>query len=330
MDRFKPGSRKGAGMISDQAGMRQLTTLDGGGILLHGTYHKPQSLAGNEAAVSTTTLGIMFTNALSSPRSLVGDSGVYWATSFASLGYPSFRFDFPGLGDSYGEIPNDLLRFTNQGGYAAVASSKARELVQKYQLSGVVMFCHCSGGTTAIYGASSCKECKGLVLLDPDLTLPRALTVTLQPGLVLWIRRSRAGAILRATYDRVRALKTILGKGDLPPGTNFDVINRFKEVVSRGTPILVLKAPETAISGGAGKADSLDYFEYIRSFAVRSDQISIRTIEDTDHSFSNHAGQLAVRQHTEKWLSENFAEGVASIAPVQQQESQIQAPLILR
>jgi pimeloyl-ACP methyl ester carboxylesterase len=316
--------------ISDQAGIRQLTTLDGGGVLLHGTYHKPKSRAGNEAAVSNTTLGIMFTNALSSPRSLVGDSGAYWATSFASRGYPSFRFDFPGLGDSYGEIPNDLLRFTNEGGYAAVASSKARELVQKYQLSGVVMFGHCAGGTTAIYGASTFTECKGLVLLDPYMTLSRALTVTLRPGLVLWIRRSRVGAILRATYDRVRAFKTIVGQGDLPPNTNFSVISRFKEVVARGTPILILKAPETAISGGAGKANSFDYFEYIRSFAVRSDQVTIRTIEDTDHSFSNHAGQLAVRQHTERWLSENFPEGVASIAPVQRQESEIQAPLILR
>jgi pimeloyl-ACP methyl ester carboxylesterase len=317
-------------MISDQVGMRQLTTLDGGGVLLHGTYHKPTSLAGTEAEVSPTTLGIMFTNALSSPRSLVGDSGVYWATSFASRGYPSFRFDFPGLGDSYGEIPNDLLRFTNEGGYAAVAASKAQELVQKYLLSGVVMFGHCAGATTAIYGASTCAECKGLVLLDPYLTLSRALTVTLRPGLVLWIRRSRAGAILRAIYDRVRALKTIVGKGDLPPNTNFDVISRFKEIVSRGTPILILKAPETAISGGAGNANSFDYFEYIRSFAVRSDQVSIRTIEDTDHSFSNHAGQFAVRQHTETWLSEHFPEGVASITPVQKQEPQIQAPLILR
>jgi pimeloyl-ACP methyl ester carboxylesterase len=316
-------------MISDQAGMRQLTTLDGDGVLLHGTYHKPTSLDGSEAALSTKTLGMMFTNALSSPRSLVGDSGVYWATSFASRGYPSFRFDFPGLGDSYGEIPNDLLRFTNEGGYTAVASSKARELVRKYQLSGVVMFGHCAGGTTAIYGASTCKECKGLVLLDPYLTLSRALTVTLRPGLVLWIRRSRAGAILRATYDRVRALKTILRKGDLPPNTNFDVISRFKEIVSKGIPILILKAPETAISSGAGQANSFDYFEYIRSFAVRSDQVSIRTIEGTDHSFSNHAGQLAVRQHTERWLSEHFPEDAASWAPVQQ-ESQIQVPFTLR
>ena len=314
-------------MISDQVDMRQLTTLDGGGVLLHGTYHSPKSFVGNRAAVSSKTLAIMFTNALSSPRSLVGDSGVYWATSFASCGYPSFRFDFPGLGDSYGEIPNDLLRFTNEGGYGGVASSKARELVRKYQLSGVVMFGHCAGATTAIYAASTCTECKGLILLDPYLTQSRALTVTLRPGLVLWIRRSRIGAILRATYDRVRAAKTVLAKGDLPANTNFSVISRFKEVVSRGTPILILKAPETAISGGAGNANSFDYFEYIRSFAVRSDQISIRTIEDTDHSFSNHAGQLAVRQHAERWLSEHFPEGTASTAPVQEQESQTQAPL---
>jgi len=90
-----------------------------------------------------------------------------------------------------------------------------------------------------------------------------------------------------------------------------------------------LKAPETAISSGHGQASSFDYFEYIRSFAVRRDQVSIRTIEDTDHSFSNHAGQLAVLQQTEAWLRECFPQDTASTETVDQPESQIQVPLTL-
>jgi pimeloyl-ACP methyl ester carboxylesterase len=313
-------------MLNDQTGMRQLTNLDGDGVRLHGTYHKPRSVAADGAPVSTRTLGVMFMNALSSPRSLVGDSGGYWATCFADRGYPSFRFDLPGLGDSYGEIPNDLLRFTNEGGYASVASSKTRELVQRHQLSGVVMFGHCAGATTAIYAASDCTDCKGLVLMDPYFNLPKALTSTLPAGLVLWARRSKVGAMVRTTYDRVREFPGALGKGGLPANANFGLISRFKQVVSRGVPLLIFKAYQPAVGSGTGEA-GFDYLAYMSSFAVRTNQFSIQTIEDTDHSFSNRAGRLAIRQHTERWLSEYFPESVASRPLQPRQDSQIHAPL---
>jgi pimeloyl-ACP methyl ester carboxylesterase len=315
-------------MINDQTGMRQLTTLDGDGVLLHGTHHKPRSVAADGAPVSTKTLGVMFMNALSSPRSLVGDSGAYWATCFADRGYPSFRFDLPGLGDSYGEIPNDLLRFTNEGGYASVASSKTGELVQRHRLSGAVMFGHCAGATTAIYAASNCTDCKGLILMDPYFNLPKALTSTLPSGLVLWARRSKVGAMIRTTYDRVREFPGTLRKGGLPANANFSLISRFKQVVSRGVPLLIFRAYQPAVGSGTGEA-GFDYLAYMSSFAVRSNQFSIKTIEATDHSFSNRAGRLAVRQHTETWLSEYFPEGVASAPLLPRQDSQIHAPLTL-
>jgi len=315
-------------MINDQTGMRQLTTLDGNGVLLHGTYHKPKSVATDGTPIPTKTIGVMFMNALSSPRSLVGDSGAYWATCFADRGYPSFRFDLPGLGDSYGEIPNDLLRFTNEGGYASVASSKAGELVERHRLSGVVMFGHCAGATTAIYAASNCSYCKGLVLMDPYFNLPKALTATLRPGLVLWARRSKVGAMVRTTYDRVRELPSAIRKGALPTNANFSLISRFKQVVSRGVPLLIFKAHQPAGSGTV--TAGFDYLAYISSCAARTNHFSIRTIEDTDHSFANRAGRLAVRQHTETWLSEYFPEEAAASAPLLPgQDAQVHAPLTL-
>src|SRR6202034_2178754 len=58
-------------------------------------------------------IGVLFLNPLSTPRALIGDTAVYWASSFAAQGYPSLRIDLPGLGDSYGELPKDLLTFIN-------------------------------------------------------------------------------------------------------------------------------------------------------------------------------------------------------------------------
>jgi pimeloyl-ACP methyl ester carboxylesterase len=302
-------------MISNKVGTRELIALDGNGVLLHGTYHKA---AANGAAASTKNMGVMFLNALSTPRSLIGDSGVYWATAFAANGYPSFRFDLPGLGDSYGEIPNDLLKFTNEGGWAAHASSKVMELVDTQGLPGVVMFGHCAGATTAIYAASACKECKGLILMDPYFSLPRALAPALRPGLVLWVRRSRTGAVIRATYDRVRELRGAFRKETLPANANVKLISRVKQVVSTGLPILVLKAPQPPVLGNSKlQGGSFDYLAYITSLAVRGDQFTIGTIEDTDHSFSNRAGRKAVRQLSETWLDKYFPVATAKPALLQ-------------
>jgi hypothetical protein len=53
------------------------------------------------------------------------------------------------------------------------------------------------------------------------------------------------------------------------------------------------------------RAGDFDYLAFVLSL-VRGNQFTVKTIEDTDHSFSNRAGRMAVRQHSETWLSEYF------------------------
>src|ERR1700689_4683223 len=109
-------------MIRDTLETRQLITLDADGILVRGTYHDvPRKTTGSTSP--DKRVGVLFLNPLSTPRALIGDSAVYWASSFAARGYPSFRLDLPGLGDTFGEVPNELITFINDGGYAAIASS---------------------------------------------------------------------------------------------------------------------------------------------------------------------------------------------------------------
>ena len=148
-------------MITDKVEMRELITLGGGGVLLRGTHHKAAGRVTNEACDLDKRVGVLFLNPLSSPRSLIGDSAVYWATSFAAHGYPAFRIDLPGLGDSYGELPNDLLTFINEGGFAAITASKIQELVQRFSLSGVVIYGHCAGQRVQFMRLRSAKSVRG-------------------------------------------------------------------------------------------------------------------------------------------------------------------------
>lgn len=294
-------------MISSELETRELITLSGNGVLLRATYHKATGKAQNDAAAQHKRMGVAFLNPLSTPRALIGDSAVYWASSFAARGYPSFRLDLPGLGDTFGEVPNELITFINDGGYATIASSKIKELTDTFGLKGAVIYGHCAGGTTAVYAAAECQECKGLILTAPYFNAANLLTPKLSPQMIDWARRSKVGELLRATYGRMRELRKRPGNGTLPGNAHFGLLSHWKKVLSNGIPILILKSGAPAALGSNKlRANNFDYLQYIASFAVRSNQITVKVIEGTDHSFANRAGRAAVRQCTEAWLEEYF------------------------
>jgi pimeloyl-ACP methyl ester carboxylesterase len=305
MDRLKPKDPVGGLMITDRIETRELFELAGDRVLLRGTFHKAAAGKLTQAGNADRTVGITFLNPMATPRSLTGDAGVYWATSFASLGYPSLRCDLPGSGDSPGEIPIEFLDFINNGGYGGVTAAKIKELTSRFGLSGTVIFGHCASATTAIYVASECKECKGLILADPYFNAVNNLTPILPPGILGWARRSRFGEVLRAFYERVREARKRFGQGPLPGNANFGLIARWKKVLSSGMPILVFKSSER-LGSSKLRAGAFDYLAHLTSLAMHSEQLTIKTIEDTDHSFANRSGRAAVRSYAEMWLGQHF------------------------
>jgi pimeloyl-ACP methyl ester carboxylesterase len=307
MDHLKPGYSVGDGMISDKIDTRQLITLGADGVLVRGTYHEVPGKAQDGSNARSKRIGVVFLNPLSTPRALIGDSAVYWASSFAAQGYPSLRFDLPGLGDSYGEAAKDLVTFINEAGFAAIAASTIREFAKTFGLSGVVIYGHCAAAVTAVYAASECKECKGLVITDPYFNAANMLTPKLSPGMVDWARRSKVGEVLRAIYGRVREARKKRENGVLPGNANVRLVTHWKKIASSGLPILVFKSSEPAALGsGKLRAGSFDYLEHITSFAGNRGRLSIKTIEGTNHSFADRVGRAAIREHTEAWLNENF------------------------
>jgi pimeloyl-ACP methyl ester carboxylesterase len=282
---------------------RELVTLDGQGVLLRGTFHKPQ---GNVSASGSGThgrIGMVFLNSLSLPRASTGDSAVYWADSFASAGYPSFRFDLPGLGDTAGEIPNELLNFINAGKYGAITSAKMKELAGRFGLAGVVLIGHCAGAVSAIHAASACPGiCKGLVLLDPYFYLPQAVRPKLRRGLSEWALHNKFGKILSNIYDRLRKARLLLMRNAPPQNANFALLSCWKQVASKGLPILIFKVPGRKTTGTKPRVGEFDYLKHVLEIAGSRSEVAVELIEGTDHSFANRAGRIAIRDKTETWL----------------------------
>jgi pimeloyl-ACP methyl ester carboxylesterase len=285
---------------------RELITLDGLGVFVRGTFHKPPGSSHSRSGVSRRKLvGLVFLNSLSLPRAATGDSAVYWAESFANYGYPSFRLDLPGLGDTAGNIPTDVLSFINAGGYASIAAAKMKELVEHFNLLGVVLVGHCAGTVSAIYAAAACtgKECKGLVLLDPYFDIPQAIRPMVRRGVSEWALRSNLGGIFSNIYDRIKKIGLIF-RGSAPPrNANLALLSRWKEVASTGLPVLLFKAPGRKTQGTKPRIGEFDYLAHVLKIAGPKSQVAVELLEGTDHTFANHTGRAAVRRHTELWLS---------------------------
>jgi pimeloyl-ACP methyl ester carboxylesterase len=285
---------------------RELITLDGDGTLLRGTFHKPYGInADSDPNVNRHKgIGMVFLNSLSLPRTATGDSAVYWAESLAECGYPSFRLDLPGLGDSPGDIPTELLNFINAGGYASIASAKIKELVERFGLSGVVIVGHCAGVVSAICAAAGCmEECRGLVLMDPYFHLPQAVRPKVRRGLSDWALQSRLGGVFSNIYDRLRDILLVL-RGNRPPrNANFALLSRWREVATTGLPILLLKAPARKTTGTKPRVGEFDYLKHVLRLAGRNRNVVVELIQGTDHSFANRLGREAVRRHIERWLT---------------------------
>jgi alpha-beta hydrolase superfamily lysophospholipase len=287
---------------------RELIVLDGLGSRIQGTYHRPADGFTRTAsdASGKDHLGILFVNSLSLPRAASGDAAVQWAEAFAQRGYPTFRVDLPGLGDSEGDASTDLLDVINAGGFASVAAATAKELVHRFQLSGLVLFGHCAGSVSALYAAAAGKECKGLVLLDPYFHLPQVKRSRVREELSDWARRSAVGRILSNMFDRAKNLALVVNGGAPPGNANEQLLACWKQVATAGLPILLLQAPGIKANGSKPRVGDFDYIDHVVKVAGRKSRVSVEFIESADHSFANSEGRQAVQQHMEDWLASEF------------------------
>jgi pimeloyl-ACP methyl ester carboxylesterase len=281
---------------------RELFSIEGFDGVIRGTRHKSRNeIIGAESKVNDRNrVGIVFVNSMSPTRAANGDSAVYFADSFAERGYPSFRVDLPGFGDSDGDPSAELHAYINRGGYASIASVVISDLVRRFHLPGVVLVGHCAGTVSAIFAAGASRDCKGLILMAPYFYLPQVV-------------KSQSQQQAHLLPD----------EHDLPTNANLPLLRCWEDLSSRGLPILILNKPERKSAEMKARARTFDYLEYVVKLAASRNRIDLRLAEGSDHSFSNRSGRTAVRHHVEGWLDVSFplADGVDSAVPALLQES---------
>jgi len=114
---------------------RELVSLNGMWV----TYHKAANTRPKRRGARGAQVGVLFLNGLYATRAGNGDAVMGWACWLAEHGYPSFRVDLPGFGDSEDDPPADWLGYINSGGYGAIVSTLIEGLVRIYKLPGVIV-----------------------------------------------------------------------------------------------------------------------------------------------------------------------------------------------
>jgi pimeloyl-ACP methyl ester carboxylesterase len=286
--------------VSPAIETRQLFTLDGLGDTLYGTYHVPCD------RISGKRTGVLILTGLYTSRAADGDAAIYWAESLAVMGYPAFRIDLPGAGDSRGNIPARLLSFIDAGGFRERVAALVKQLCVQFNLTGVVILGHCAGATTALFGATACSECQGAILLAPYFHLSQALKRKARRVLIEWATRNPFGGYLSNLYLRFTRVRSVLRRDILPKNANLFLLDSWKELGSAGLPILVLKAPSPNASGPGHPRGEFDYLKYVAGLAGERSRIQVEMVEGAHHTFANHVARAKVRQYLETWLTYNF------------------------
>lgn len=288
---------------------RELFVLDGLDVPVRGTFHKPhdERLGSASNTFASGRVGVVLVNSASPTRAANGDAAVHLADSFAASGYPAFRIDLPGFGDSEGEIPEDLLGFMTQGGYASAASAVVDELVSRYKLSGVILAGHCAGSLSALYAAGLSKECRGVVMMGPYFHLPQVKRASkIRRKLNLLAMQSRPWKLVGSAYDFLIKVRLFLRAGRLPENANHPLIRCWKELTSKGLPVLVFKGPERKTSASKSRNGDFDYFQYLLKLAGARGRVVVKVTDGANNAFANRQGLAAIQRHTKEWLENCF------------------------
>jgi pimeloyl-ACP methyl ester carboxylesterase len=295
--------------MKDRIDTRELLVLDGHGPVVKGTYHKPSGDRSDTKPnpVESGNVGLVFLNSTSPTRAANGDTAVYFAESFARRGYPSFRIDLPGFGDSDGDPQEGLLDYINLGGYAPIAAAKIDEVVARFHLKGVIIVGHCAGSVSAIYTAAASAKCIGLIVMGPYFHLPQSIKLVpkaIEPSNQAALLGSVANASSQTGDSRQRGLAAV--SDDLPDNANFPLLRSWEKTASAGVPILVLKGPDRKPAATKARPADFDYFEYILKLAGPRSRVILKVADGANQAFANLAGRTAVRHEAETWLTTYF------------------------
>ena len=239
---------------------------------------------------------------------------VLWARKFASRGFPVFRFDFSGMGDSYGEY----LEFENTE--EDIRAALDRFFAETPSLKQVVLWGECNACSASLFFAHKDPRVKGIVMLNPWVRTEQgqAKAVVKHYYLNRLTQRSFWAKVLGLKFDLVGSIRSALqmiatarGQTAANPGRAkpdakvavdprplpdrmFDGLSRFK-----GRIMLVMSGRDMV---------SKEFDDLLQAVPAWHDQLAScalvrHDLEYADHTFSTGEWRNQVAEWGIEWLS---------------------------
>jgi len=282
---------------------------------LVGTCHVPTP--GRAAGLSgAPSVGILLLNPGSAPRSGNSDLSACLGDRLALRGFPVFRFDLPGLGDSSGATPLDLDAYWSSvvdGRNDEATVALIERIHNEFGVERVVVGGLCAATLPAVRALRRAgTAAAGLILLEPSLRLTllqtpaggwgfagSAASGTGAAGLrraLSTLGLARGGRLLRALLRST--LSRTSGRA-LPRDANLPLIALWQESLVQGLPSLVVVA--------AGHGTDRYVERVLRSMPARAQGSVTRVrVPGTNHLFTSGTGRAAVLAALEQWMTRNF------------------------
>lgn len=223
------------------------------------------------------------------------------ARRLAIEGYPTFRFDYRGMGDSEG-TPREFDAIDADINAAITAFRRALPDVQDVVLWGL-----CDGASAAIMFGASHPSVKGMIVLNPWVrsatTLARAHVWQYYPQRFkereFWAKlfsgRIRIGETVGSLFSNLRRTR----RDHSEPAADFTIRMRRGLANFPGRTLLVLSGNDLVARELVEIAAIDPQWEH----TLASDRIQRITIPDADHTFSRIHSQRAVEEHTLECLA---------------------------
>lgn len=300
--------------------MREILSISVDDTNLIGTYHKPDEEDGRAKRYAASP-GVLWLNSGAVRRCGAGDLGIVMAEMLRAKGYPVFRFDMPGLGDTPGDLPRfeeTYWRFIEDGGHVRWTAQLISALHRQFNIPGFILGGHCGGATTAILVAEpQAKLLRGALLLEPairltDLRHGEPMPGTKPPGLI-----GNACALTRSlvTSARMRSSQSVL----LRPWRNgYHLLQRLSGRKQRDTSQPNL-SPNLLRSWGKMMSMKLPTLVMIASDASRDvvpqalfrddtpESMTLIDLPGTNHVLTTGNGIQRAVAEAESWLTSRFA-----------------------
>lgn len=299
---------------------------------IFGTYHEPTELDSKRIRdrVNITT-GFLFLNMGHAPRACHGNLVARIGDRLAEMGFPVMRIDYPGIGDSPGDLPSreeSFWLYVMRSGFTQLTREVMNECSKLYSIDRYIVGGLCGGAIASIYlAASEPTRVLGTVLLEPEFTVPSLQrntenvkeTVLASEDLVYSLRTLKKLLLSPRSWIRafsgksqyeyhiktlktiaIKKLRAIQGK-HLPVDTNHLLIESWKELIESRRPCLVMFAQ--------GESDEVIYKEINNTIVPRyilDRVVTEHSIPKTNHTFTTQGADKMVISYISRWTQKNL------------------------